>query len=402
MNEEVKKAIEQFANELKEKTVTRDDLKAMEDRFNEIKGKIEALPSFDDVKGLQDALKEQGEALAMIKSSGAHAGGQSVLDEIKNFVTNKENVAKVKARQSVHGEFEMKADATTMFTSNATQAIQAWNTEIDRTIHAVREEPNALYARFVKGATSSPYIKWVNRVAGNGGAAWTPEGGAKPPMDWSYSTETSEAKKIAVSAKVSTEMLEDAEFVRAEIDRLLRNDLMTKINTSVLTGTGTGNEILGIASVAKKYTITNLNGKVEAPNHADAIRAAALQLRLGNFIPDTLAINPSDKALIDLTKDTNGRYLSDELRVLLAGLQVVETANIPAGKFLLADSSVWMLRPYKAIRLEYGYVNDDFTKNLVTIICEARMHSYIATPDKDGLIYEDFATIEGKIKTVAA
>lgn len=393
MNEELKKELEQFANEVKGGMVSAEDFAAKYKALNE---KIDALPDAKSVQELRDAMKTQGEALALIKTAKSESV-DSIDAQIKAFIENQNNIDAVMKGQSAGAELKLK-DAALMTTANAKPAIDIWNVEVDRTIHASPTEPDAIYSRLVKGATSSPNIVWVNRIDGEGGAAFITEGSLKPLKDWEYETETSTAKKVAVSAKVSTEMLTDAPFMRGEIDRLLRQDLMSVVNEKVLTGTGSGAEIKGVTVGAAGYTISDLNGKVEMPNYADAIRAAVLQLRTLNFRPDTLFINPVDNAMIDLTKDTSGHYLTAEMKSLISGITIVETANITKGKFLLMDTSRWMLRPYENLRLEYGLENDDFRKNLVTVIAEMRLHSYQNSVDAGSLVYADFATVLAAIE----
>lgn len=353
----------------------------------------------EKLKKLEDAMKAQGEALAAMK--GTARGANDYDARLDAFIKNQDNIAAVKSKQVVSTELSTKA-AALMTTSNASQAIGLWNTEVDRTIHSAPTEPNVIFERLFKGYASSPNIAWVNRVNQEGGAAFIAEGTLKPLMDWEYTTETSRAKKIAVSCKVSTEMLSDAPFMRSEIDRLLREDLLREVNEKLLTGKGTGEEIKGIAVDAAGYTATELNDKVENPNLADAIRAAVLQLRLLGFQPDAVFINPADRALIDLTKDSSGHYISQELMSLIRYITIVDAMNIPAGKFLLMDTRKRMVRIYENLRLEYGLENDDFRKNLVTVIAEMRLHSYQDSLDAGSVVYDSFATVQAAIEKPAA
>lgn len=353
----------------------------------------------EKLKKLEDAMKAQGEALAAMK--GTARGANDFDARIDAFIKNQDNIAAVKNKQVVSTKLSTKA-AALMTTSNASQAIGLWNTEVDRTIHSAPTEPNVIFERLFKGYASSPNIAWVNRVNQEGGAAFIAEGTLKPLMDWEYTTETSRAKKIAVSCKVSTEMLSDAPFMRSEIDRLLREDLLREVNEKLLTGKGTGEEIKGIAVDAAGYTATELNDKVENPNLADAIRAAVLQLRLLGFQPDAVFINPADRALIDLTKDSTGHYISQELMSLIRYITIVDARNIPAGKFLLMDTRKRMVRIYENLRLEYGLENDDFRKNLVTVIAEMRLHSYQDSLDAGSVVYDSFATVQAAIEKPSA
>lgn len=342
---------------------------------------------------LEAALKAQGTTLSLMKETRTAEGQESLAAQVKAFVEDKANIEAIRKGQAAGAELKIKGVAELMTTTNAKPAINLFNVEIDRTIHEAPREADAIYSRLVKGATASPTISWVNRKDKDGGAAFIEEGALKPLKDWQYETESSTAKKVAVSCKVSTEMLTDAPFMRGEIERLLRQDLMSVVNEKVLTGTGTGAEIKGVTQDAADYTSSDLDDKIENPNYADAVRAAVLQLRMLNYRPDTLFINPVDNAVIDLTKDTTGHYLATEMRALVSGITIVETANITKGKFLLMDTSRWMLRPYENLRLEYGLENDDFRKNLVTVIAEMRLHSYQNSIDKGSLVYADFATV---------
>lgn len=397
MNEELKKELEKFAEELKTGIVSPETFEKKMKSFEE---RINALPSADDVKELREAVKKQGEVMTLLQKGGK-TNGDSLAEQIKALVENPDTISDVKSQKKVEVELKLK-DASTMFTTNAKPAIDVWNVEVDRTIHSLPKEANAIFPRLLKGMASAPNITWVNQVDGEGGAAWIDEGTLKPLMDWEYETESASVKKIAVSTKVSTEMLTDAPFMRSEIQRLLTENLMDKVNSSVLLGTGVGSEILGVATNAAGYVSTALDGKVDMPNYGDAVRAAVLQMRLLNFEPDTLFINPADKAIIDLTKDTTGHYLAEEIRKLVPNISIVETTNIPEGKFLLIDTSKWIVRVYESLGLSYGWENDDFRKNLVTVIAEMRLFSYQNSVDTGAVIYDNFSTVQAAIEKTTA
>lgn len=376
-------------------------IKSNESVVSDIKSELEKAGfTGEKLRKLEDAMKAQGEALATMKGTTRH-GESDVEAQIDAFIKNHDNIAAVKSKQVVSVELNTKA-AALMTTANATSAISQLNTEVDRTIHSAPTEPNVIFDRLFKGYASSPNIAWVNRVNEDGGAAFVAEGALKPLKDWEYTTETSTAKKVAVSCKVSTEMLDDAPFMRSEIDRLLREDLLRAVNAKLLTGTGTGAEIKGITVDAAGYTATELNDKVENPNYADAIRAAVLQARLLGFYPDVVFINPADRAMIDLTKDNTGRYISQELLALIRYITIVDTTDIPAGKFLLMDTREWMVRIYENLSLEYGWENDDFRKNLVTVVAEMRLHSYQDSLNAGSVVYDSFATVQAAIEKPAA
>lgn len=393
MNEEMRKALEELLTKHKEGMISPEQLKAeIEKLESRCIGKSELTNLQNEIKEIRETLKTQGENMSMMQKCQTTAGNRTVGEQIKAFVENPSNIEAGMSEKRVATDIHIK-DASTMFTTNAKPAIDVWNTEVEQTIHDSPTEEDAIFSRLVKGTIASPKIEWVNRVNGEGGAEWTAEGGLKPLKDWEYETESSEAKKIAVATKVSTEMLKDAPFMRSEIQMLLRKDLLEKVNESLLTGAGDNKEILGVTTDAAGYTITELNGKVEMPNYGDVVRASILQMRLLNFKPNTLFINPTDKALIDLSKDTTGHYLASELNALIRGITIVETANIEKGKFLLMDTARWYVRVYEQLNLSYGWEHDDFRKNLVTVIAEMRLLSYQHSVDKGSVIYDSFDTV---------
>lgn len=377
------------------------ELKDPDEIMADVKSQFETLGlSAEKMKKLEEALEKQGTTLTQLKNGRKAADPNTVGAKIKAFIEDKNMIEDVKTGKRMGVDLTLKEVGPMMTTnSDVKPVVDLLSTEVDRTIHSAPTEPNAVYPRLLKGTANAKNITWINRVDGEGGSAWIEEGQLKPLKDWGYESESATAKKIAVSTKVSTEMLYDFAFMRSEIETLLRKDLMDKVNESVLTGTGVGAEILGVTTNAAGYTATELNGKVQMPNYGDAVRAAVLQMRLLNFTPDTLFINPTDKALIDLSKDTTGHYLTTEIRALMSGITIVETTNIEAGKFLLMDTAAWTVRVYEQLRLEYGWENDDFRKNMVTVIAEMRLFSYQNSIDKGAIVYDSFDTVMAAIKT---
>lgn len=397
MNEELKKELKEMLDGFKSGVIGKEDFEAKMKSFED---KMAALDQTKSIQEIRDAVKEQGRIIGLMQKSSASSPNE-FKEKVKGFFSNADNIKSVKNGQTVSVEVELKADATTMTTTTAAIPIAAFNTEVIPGISAPATEPNAVLPRLQKGTTGSPTIKWINRKDPDGGSAFIAEGALKPLISWSFEEETSTAKKIAVRAKLSTEVLEDADFIEGEVNTLLRQDLMQKVEEKVIAGTGTGNEILGVTTKAPGYTITELNGKVFMPNIADVVRAGALQLRLLHFTPDALFLHPTDKAIYDTTKDTAGHYLTDEMRAILGNIPVIETTNIAAGKFLLMDSSRWKVRPYRALRLEWGRDGDDFSHNMVTVIAEMRLHSYQNSIDAGSVIYDDFATVQAALEKTA-
>ena len=52
---------------------------------------------------------------------------------------------------------------------------------------------------------------------------------------------------------------------------------------------------------------------------------------------------------------------------------------------------------YKDMEISFGWENDDFTKNLVTAICESRIHQYFSANHTGAFIYDTFDNIKLEI-----
>ena len=94
-----------------------------------------------------------------------------------------------------------------------------------------------------------------------------------------------------------------------------------------------------------------------------------------------------------LLKDTDGKYLLGDPQTVVApslfGLPVIVTKSMTAGSFLVGDfMSAGTLYDRWAPRVEVGFENDDFTKNLITIRAENRLA--LAVKNGDALVYGSF------------
>lgn len=253
-------------------------------------------------------------------------------------------------------------------------------------------------------ATSSPRIVWTEKTNPQGTAAMTPEGGLKPLISFEIKTNESYAKKVTDKIKVSTEMLDDIDFIAGEIENELKYQVDIKVDNQLLSGDGTGNNLKGITQYAGLYVLTTVK-TTGTPNDADAIRSSIAQIKTLNFNATTAFINPVDGANMDLTKNTQGSYIIPPFQsasgLTIAGVPVVESNQVPVGMLLIGDMSKFVVRNYKAFSIQYGWVNDDFELNLVTIIGERRLHDYVADNNVGAFIYDSFANIKTAITPAA-
>ena len=127
----------------------------------------------------------------------------------------------------------------------------------------------------------------------------------------------------------------------------------------------------------------------------DAINRAKYTLWANGNTPDTVIVNPADWGAMERTRESSGGgfYLYGLPGTAAAmnpfGVQVVISNNMTPGKFMIGamrNSAVVYNRSGAVV--EMGYVNEDFTKNLITIRAEERLGLGVERPQ--AILYGDF------------
>lgn len=375
--------------------------------LDSFKTKLEGLDTKAlDVQAIKDEVITMQAKLKSMAEGGAQSMvGKSIRDQIKSYISaNQEKFNSFKKGESK--AFEIPIDvksATTMLESNALggssylpyREIVPGFTEIARNRPFIEAYANS-------SNTGSPNIVWVNKVNQEGTAAMTAEGAIKSLIDFNFETENSTARKVTDYIKVSTEMLEDIDFVAAAIENELLYQVDIKVDDQLLTGGGTGQDLKGVTEYAGAFVLTTL--ETTSPNNADAIMAAATQIQTLNFDATYAFVNPIDAANMQLTKDSQGNYVIPPFQsadgLTISGLKVVKSNQIDVGNLLVADMSKYIVRNYKPFTIQYGWENDDLTKNLVTIVGERRLHAYASNNNTGAFVYDTFDNIKTAITTV--
>ena len=244
-----------------------------------------------------------------------------------------------------------------------------------------------------QGRMDGNALEYVQETGFTNNAAGVAEGAKKPESDIKFGLETTSAKVIAHWMKASRQVLSDISQLRSIIDQRLLYGLAYKEEAQLLNGDGTGQNLLGIIPQATAYAAPIT---VDSPTSIDAMRLAMLQAALAEYPATGHVMHPSDWAWIETLKDTTGRYIignpQGTITPTLWGLPVVTTQAIAVDKFLTGAFRLGaqVFDRWDA-RVEAGYENDDFTKNLVTILAEERLALAVYRPE--AFIYGDFGRV---------
>ena len=403
--EEAKKAfneksaeIETSFNEKKEELEKAIELKASAIELDTLKGQLNEV-------GLQfDELHKQ------VNAKNSEINQKSFSEQIgESLKTQKEALASIKedssARKAIFNVGLNVKAAGTMTTGNysgGTVGLTSWDSDFAR---VVRRQPFLRQLVTIR-PVSTKYVAWAEQSAPDGGAGATAEGASKTQADFDMVEANKLVEKITAYIKVSKEALDDIGFLQSEINTELLELVNLKLDADLLGANGTTPNIKGILAYATTYVPASPFAlAIDNANNFDVIRANVAVLANANYNASALVINPLDSGMMDMVKvsATDGRYVlppfysADGQRI--AGLPVVTNPGITQGTYLIGDFSKSNLAIREEVNIQVGYENDDFTKNLVTILAEMRATHYIKTNHAGAFYTGTFATVKGQLET---
>jgi len=251
--------------------------------------------------------------------------------------------------------------------------------------------PLTIRELFTQIPVTSNMVNSLREAAWTNSAAEVSQGAAKNDSDISFEQYNVPITTVAHWIKVSNQLLADAPAIVAYIDSRARDGLAQRIDAQLLNGNGTSPNLSGLTDSGNftAYTATSDDLLV------DAINRAKWALWATGNTPDTVVVNPADWGAMERTREGTGTgqylYGAPGMSGMMNpfGLNIVISNNMAAGKFLvggIVNSTALYVR--QGATVEMGYVNDDFTKNLVTIRVEERLGLGVERPS--AILYGDF------------
>jgi HK97 family phage major capsid protein len=206
------------------------------------------------------------------------------------------------------------------------------------------------------------------------------ENATKPESDITFTLANAAVVTIAHFILASTQVLDDAPMLESYINGRLLYGLALEEEDQILNGDGTVGTLAGLMNQATAFNRALTGTKM------DVLRRAITQLQLSEYDPEFIVVNPTDWEGIELTKDTQGRYIIANPQSLIGptlwGLPVVATNAMTAGQFLVANGTmaaqIWD-RMQAAVELSRED-SDNFRKNMVTILAEERLALTVYRP----------------------
>lgn len=235
------------------------------------------------------------------------------------------------------------------------------------------------------GVTGSNALEYVRMTGFTNNADPVTEGARKPTSALTYDLQTTTVKTIAHVYKASKQILADFAQLSSDIDNELRYGLKLEEEIQILNGSGTGANLHGIIPQATAYSAAFVPSNLQ---NLDTLRLAVLQAEIALLPASAFILNPTDWAKIELTKDTQARYIfaspvGGVTPPALWGLPVVSTLGMTAGHFLTGgfDSGATVY-DREQMNVQIATQNeDDFVKNMITVRCEERLALVVKRPE---------------------
>lgn len=241
--------------------------------------------------------------------------------------------------------------------------------------------------------TRSAITYFVENPTVTGAQAFIAEGGLKPGVTFGEPTEVTETvKKLAAVYKETDELLEDLPWLATSINNRGIYLHQLAVENALLSGDGTGQNILGVLNRTGIQAEKVAAGEANA---ADALFRAMTLVETGSgFAADGIVINPTDYQTLRLSKDANSQYYGGGFfsgsygngavaaKPPLWGVPTVVTQAIPAGTALVGAFKLGgSVISRKGLSVEIANQNeDDFTHNRVSIRIEERLALAVRYP----------------------
>lgn len=202
------------------------------------------------------------------------------------------------------------------------------------------------------------------------------EGLIKPEAELKLEERRQPVCKVAVTLPISDEQLMDVPQVRSYIDGRLTLMVKQKEQIGLLRGNGIAPQLQGFHTKPNIGSIARAGGE----DNADAFLRAITEVNAVSGLANVsgIVLNPLQWLSIRLVRTTTGDYIWGHPSIqgpqTLWGLPVISTNAETAGLGLVGDFLMFShISRRMGMRIDVGYINEDFRDNIQRIRVEERL-----------------------------
>lgn len=393
--EEVVERINASITEKMQGTASKEEIEGLKNDLADLKTSLTTEKETAEIKRVIAGLEAKFEGMSEKASrSTAKLSMQDAI--VKAYSDNLDGIKSIREKGGVMS-LDIKAGDMTITGnySGGTVGLSSLEAGVAR---VVRRKPFMRQIVNSAGITSK-YAVWIEQANPDpNSAGMVAEGVAKQQSDFDLVESSSEVKKVATWIKVSKEMVDDLPFMRGEINNELMELVELKLDEQILLGDGLGTNLTGLDTFTTTFTpAAQFVNAIPFANEADVLRVAIAQIQNANFEPDFILMNPADVAALQLTKTSVGEYtypmfvpLADGLSRLM-NIPIIPNNGVTSGEYYVGDFTKANLRLREDMNIQVGYINDDFTRNMMTVLCEARACFFVKNNHTAAFVKGDFA-----------
>lgn len=391
--EEIIKELGVKIESFKENQVSKEDVATL-------KAELETLKANGVDKATVDALKGNIEDLSLTIQdfqAKAKSNGETLVDVIKENKETLKNIAKNRSNE----EITIKAD--TLRASIATNPHEL----LIGGVGQLARKRRSLYDFFPKVQVGSgnhngtiAYIDWDEATTVKA-AAMVAEGAPFPESTAKFKGYTLALRKVGDTLPVSEEFLTDEVLAASELDLFLSTNVEDKVDSQIVVGDNTGENLKGLVSSVPAYTpvasgITDANIYDLCVKVSEAITATGG----AKYRPDFVAMNIADINKLRLKKDLDNNYVFDRTDDRILSLNIIEDNNVVANTLYLGDSRFARIYEMGGVTVSKGMVDAQFTEDMMTIKARKRLAFLIREADKTGFL--KVTSISAALTTLAS
>lgn len=219
---------------------------------------------------------------------------------------------------------------------------------------------------------------------GAGALVLDANGGYKPEGAWAFAEATAAVRTIAEWVPATKRSLADVAQLEGLINDELVADLRETEETQMVTGSGSGQNLMGILNTSGIQTMAAVTTN-DATWFGSFRTAKKMAKTIGRVNATGVLVNPTQAERIDTSKDSQLRFYGNGPfgvgPTTLWGLPVIESEAVTAGTAILGDFSKAVLwdREQASVTVTDSHA-DFFIRNLVAILAEERVAFAVTRP----------------------
>jgi len=236
--------------------------------------------------------------------------------------------------------------------------------------------------------TSSNLIKYVQFTKKEGAIGTVAAGAAKNQFDWTVTPKEAPVRKIAGYVTVHDEFLEDIDGARDFLATELPQAYLDAEDLQIFKGDNTGENLAGLYSIHATALTLPKGTVTTASNSWDKIAAALAQIRRNLRAGSAVWLSPEDYMELLINKGNTDEYsypiiANSNGQLSIGGVPIFQHTVFAQGEGLAGDfarGTRIFQKMGMVVRFSTEH-SDNFTKNLTTVLVEARIALPVFFPE---------------------